>query len=90
MKTATYICNTILRLLHTWEPRQLVDELAATRHAFGYMGPTGPVPAPALQPNQPSPPKTTRKTTNEEHTPESNNPEGTTWNLTLPATIIQL
>ena len=33
---------TIPRLLHTWEPGQLIDELAATRHAFGGMGPTGP------------------------------------------------
>ena len=36
---------TIPRLLHTWEPGQLIDELAATRHAFGCMGPTGPAPA---------------------------------------------
>ena len=34
-----------------WEPGQLIDELAATRHAFGYMGLTGPTPA--AQPNQP-------------------------------------
>ena len=26
---------TISRLLHTWEPGQLIDELAVTRHAFG-------------------------------------------------------
>ena len=44
---------TIPRLLHTWEPGQLIDELAATRHAFGYMGPTGP--APASQAKQPHP-----------------------------------
>ena len=36
---------TIPRLLHTLEPGQLIDELAATRHAFGYMGPRGPTPA---------------------------------------------
>ena len=36
---------TISRLLHTWESDQLIDELAATRHAFGFMGPTGPTPA---------------------------------------------
>ena len=42
---------TIPRLTHTWEPGQLIDELAATRHAFGCMGPTGP--APATQISQP-------------------------------------
>ena len=42
---------TIPRLLHTWEPGQLIDELAATRHTFGCMGPTGP--APATQTSQP-------------------------------------
>ena len=42
----SYQCMcTIPRLLHTWEPGQLIDELAATRHAFGCMEPTGPVPA---------------------------------------------
>ena len=42
----SYQCMcTIPRLLHTWEPGQLIDELAATRHCFGYMGPTGPTPA---------------------------------------------
>ena len=35
---------TIPRLFHTWEPGQLIDELAATRCTFGCMGPTGPVP----------------------------------------------
>ena len=44
---------TIPRLFHTWEPGQLIDKLAATRCAFGYMGPTGPAPAP--QPKQPLP-----------------------------------
>ena len=42
---------TIPRLTHTWEPGQLIDEHAATRHAFGCMGPTGP--APATQVSQP-------------------------------------
>ena len=42
---------TIPRLLHTWEPGQLIDELAAARHIFGCMGPTGP--APATQISQP-------------------------------------
>ena len=48
----SYQCMcTIPRLLHTWEPGQLIDELAATRHAFGCMGPTGPISAtPASQP----------------------------------------
>ena len=50
----SYQCMcTIPRLLHTWEPGQLIDELAATRCAFGYMGPTGP--APATQAKQPCP-----------------------------------
>ena len=48
----SYQCMcTIPRLLHTWEPGQLIDELAVTRHAFGCMGPTGP--APATQTSQP-------------------------------------
>ena len=42
---------TIARLTHTWEPGQLTDELAATRHAFGCMGLTGP--ASATQISQP-------------------------------------
>ena len=47
----SYQCMcTIPRLLHTWEPGQLIDELAATRCTFDYMGPTGPTSAP--QPNQ--------------------------------------
>ena len=44
---------TIPRLLHTWEPGQLIDELAATRCSFGYMGPTGPTQA--TQAQQPHP-----------------------------------
>ena len=42
---------TIPRLLHTWEPGQLIDELAATRCTFGCMGPAGPMPA--MQTSQP-------------------------------------
>ena len=50
----SYQCMcTIPRLFHTWEPGLLIDELAATRHTFSYMGLTGPAPAP--QPNQPPP-----------------------------------
>ena len=50
----SYQCMcTIPRLLHTWEPGQLIDKLAATRPAFSYMGPTGP--APATQAKQPHP-----------------------------------
>ena len=42
----SYQCMcTIPRLTHTWETGQLIDELAATRCAFGCMGPTGPAPA---------------------------------------------
>ena len=44
---------TIPRLLHTWEPGQLIDELVATRCTFGCMEPTGP--APATQASQPHP-----------------------------------
>ena len=44
---------TIPRLFHTWEPGQLIDELAATRCTFGCMGPTGPTPA--TQAKQPHP-----------------------------------
>ena len=41
----SYQCMcTIPRLLHTWESGQLIDKLTATRHAFSYMGPTGPPP----------------------------------------------
>ena len=36
---------TIPRLLHTWEPGQLIGELAARRCVFGYMEPTGSTPA---------------------------------------------
>ena len=36
---------TIPRLLHTWEPSQLIDKFASTRCTFGCMGPTEPAPA---------------------------------------------
>ena len=50
----SYQCMcTIPGLLHTWEPGQLRDELAATRCTFGCIGPTGP--APATQTKQPHP-----------------------------------
>ena len=42
---------TIPRLTHTWEPGQLINELAVTRHVFGCMGPMGP--ASATQISQP-------------------------------------
>ena len=49
---SSYQCMcTIPRLLHTREPGQLIDKLAATRCTFGCMEPTGP--APATQTNQP-------------------------------------
>ena len=42
----SYQCMcTIPRLTHTWEPGQLIDELAATRCSFGCLGAMGPVPA---------------------------------------------
>ena len=48
----SYQCMcTIPRLLSTWEQGQLIDELAATRCAFGCMEPTGP--SPATQTQQP-------------------------------------
>ena len=59
---------TIPRLLHTWEPGQLMDETAATRCTFGYMGPTGPAPAP--QPNQPLPARPASTVNNEEQIPD--------------------
>ena len=57
----SYQCMcTIPRLLHTWEPGQLIDELAATRCTFSYMGPTGPTPATqAKQPHPAGPVSTT-------------------------------
>ena len=46
---------TIPRLLHTWEPGQLIDGLAVTRCAFGCMGPTAPTPATQAQQTHPPP-----------------------------------
>ena len=59
---------TIPRLLHTWEPGQLIDELAMTRHAFGCIGPTGP--APATQASQPHPADTVSTAYNEDIIPD--------------------
>ena len=65
----SYLCMcTIPRLLHTWEPGKLIDELAATRHAFGYMGPTGP--KPATQAKQPCPAGPVSTTYNEDTIPD--------------------
>ena len=50
---------TISRLFHTWEPGQLIDELAATRCTFDYMGPTGPAPAPQDKQSHPAGPVST-------------------------------
>ena len=47
---------TIPRLHHTWEPGQLIDELAATRHTFDCMVPTGPMPAAQAKKPQPAGP----------------------------------
>ena len=48
----SYQCMcTIPRLLHTWGPGQLIDELAVTRCTFGCMGPAEP--APVMQTSQP-------------------------------------
>ena len=65
----SYKCMcTTPRLFHTWEPGQLIDELAATRQAFNYMGLTGPAPAP--QPNQPPPAVPVSTANNEEMIPD--------------------
>ena len=64
----SYQCMcTIPRLLHTWEPGQLIDELAATRHAFSYIELTEPTPAP--QPNQPLQAEPVSTANNEEKIP---------------------
>ena len=56
----SYQCMcTIPRLLHTWEPGQLIDKLAATRCAFGCMGPTGPIPATQASKPHPADPAST-------------------------------
>ena len=59
---------TIPRLFRTWEPGQLIDELAAIRCAFSYMGPTGPTPAP--QPKQPPPAGPVSAAYNEDMVPD--------------------
>ena len=59
---------TIPRLFHTWEPGQLIDELAAARCTFGYMGLTGHAPAP--QPNQPPPADPVSTAYNEDMIPD--------------------
>ena len=82
----SYQCMcTIPRLLHTWEPGQLIDELAATRRTFGCMGPTGPTPA--TQTSQPCLVDPVSTAYNEDIIPDY--PEATTQDCTLPATIIQ-
>ena len=65
----SYQCMcTIPRLFHTWEPGQLIDELAATRCTFRYMGLTGPALAP--QPKQPPPAGPVSTTYNEDMIPD--------------------
>ena len=59
---------TIPRLLHTWEAGQLIDKLAATRHAFSYMGPTEPTPA--TQAKQPHPAAPVSTAYNEDTIPD--------------------
>ena len=51
-----------------WEPGQLIDELAATRHAFGCMGPTGPTPD--TQASQPLPADPVSTAYNEDSIPD--------------------
>ena len=57
---------TIPRLLHTWEPDQLINEINTTRHAFGFMESTGSAPAPT----KPAPTKTPSMTNQEEQIPD--------------------
>ena len=59
---------TIPRLLHTWEPGQLIDKLAATRCTFSYMGPTGPTPA--MQAKEPCPAGPAETVYNEDTIPD--------------------
>ena len=59
---------TIPRLIHTWEPGQLIDKLAATRHVFSYIGPTGP--APATQAKEPCPADPVSTAYNEDTIPD--------------------
>ena len=51
LEIVTNVCVPFVGCSITWEPGQLIDELAATRHTFGCMGLTGP--APATQSSQP-------------------------------------
>ena len=65
----SYQCMcTIPRLLNTWEPGQLINELAATRCTFGCMGPTGP--APAAQAKQQHPAGSVHTAYNEDMIPD--------------------
>ena len=59
---------TVPGLLHTWESGQLIDELAATRCFFGYMGPTGLTPV--TQANQPCPAGPVHAAYNEDTIPD--------------------
>ena len=59
---------TIPRLLNTWEPGQLIDEVAATRCTFGCMEPTGPTPA--TQTSQLHPADSVSTAYNEDITPD--------------------
>ena len=62
----SYQCMcTIPRLLHTWEPGQLMDEITAMRCAFGFMESTGSAPAPS----KPASTKTPSMTNQEEQIP---------------------
>ena len=76
---------TIPRLTHTWEPGQLIDELAATRCTFGCMGPTGPTPATQISQPHLADPVGTAYT--EDLIPDYSGT--TTQNCTLSATFIQ-
>ena len=83
----SYQCMcTIPRLLHTWEPGKLIDELAATRCAFGCMGPTEPTPA--MQISQPHLADPVSTAYNEEIIPDLTTQEPLP-RTTLPAIIIQ-
>ena len=78
---------TVPRLLYTWEPGQLIDELAATRCTFGCMVPAGPTPA--TQASQPCPVDPVSTAYNEDIIPDLNYQEATAQDCTLPTTIIQ-
>ena len=76
----------IPKLLHIWEPGQLIDELAATRHAFGCIGPTGP--APAMQISQPHLVDPVSMAYNEDIIPDLTTQKPTPQDCTLPTTLI--